>query len=455
MAETNLPYQYQSQIEAAERRKQLAEALQKQAFGFQGAQGGGRIAAKTSPLAWLANTATGYLSTEGIGKASEKQAQTRQAAEEARQAEMLALMQAPEDQQQTLGIQGKFPETRQLAGELYKRKADKLKAFADTIKDRDNQTAARSVLTGQLPGGDYTSPALPEPTFGTASDGSPYVTTTNLKGEKDVKYAPKGVQVTNQIPRAESRLGLDILEAGLKPREEAASAAKNVIATTNRAVDALERGAQAGGGEEYKQSLRKALQAFGTTVPATAETNELQMALGAAILTEAAKIKPISNTDIETLRSIVGSVNTDPNALTRALAFMQAESIRGLQNFEQYVSEQGSTLSDPDTRRRLAGVTVGMQLPNQLFGPPGFQMAVMQALKQGGGDVTRFTNTSRGQGDAKSGSKTPQTRQFEADATFDIRNPAASFPTGAKSATPAPAEQLRYNPTIKKWEVTK
>lgn len=439
----NLPYEYQSQLEAAARRKQLAEALQKQAFGFQGAQGGGRIAAKTSPLTWLANTATGYLASEGAGMASEKQSQVRQAAEQARRDEMLALLQAPEDTQQELGVRGKFSETRALADTLFKRRQEKLKTFVETTKERDNQTAANTVLSGKLPAGTYTSPALPEPVFGKSDDGSPYVSTTNLKGEKDVKFAPKGVQVINQAPGNEAAMGLQVLDEGLKTRATGAEAAKNVISATSRAVDALERGAFAGGGEGLKQKARMALQAFGVTPAATAETNELKMALETSILSEAAKIKPISNTDIETLRGIVGSIDTDPTALTRALAFGQALAYRGLMDYNDFLGAQGETVQNPIARQRLAGAGIGFELPKQLRGPASFQMEVMRNLQLSGGDISRFND--------------PTGQPFPKDAKFQV-NPTSGFPgvnpkarTTADGFTPppgwealTPAQQARY-----------
>lgn len=202
MADQNLPYEYQSQIIAAERRKQLAEALQKQAFGFSGAQGQGRIMPKTSPLAWLANTAAGYLASKGAADAEQKQAGVMQQAEKARQAEMLALLQAPEGERDTLAAGAKFPQTQGLAKTLYDRKQAKLKTVLENVAKYDPVQAANLGLTEQLPT-ELKAPAPKMPQSGTDSAGNTYSFVTDPAGKVDFKYAPKGLQVINNPAQTE------------------------------------------------------------------------------------------------------------------------------------------------------------------------------------------------------------------------------------------------------------
>lgn len=419
MSDQTLPIEYQTQIDALRKKQALAQLLMKQGLNPQMAQSQGRMAARTSPLSFLSSALSSYVGSQADSKADEGIAGVKQKYSADAQGAIDQFLQAPEDAQQGFAAKSQFPQVQALAKEMAAQRQKRLEGFSGAVKDVDPQGAARALISGRLPGGDYAVPAVPPMEQGRLEDGTPFVRDINRKGEGTTRLVRPPIQVNNQIPRAESRMSLDVLEAGLKPREEAATAAKNVISATNRAVDALARGAQAGGGEEIKQGLRKALQAFGVTPAGTAETNELQMALGSAILNEAAKIKPISNTDIETLRGIVGGIGTDPNALVRALAFMQAESIRGLQNFGKYVTEQGSTLSDPTARQRLAGVTVGADLPRQLVGPQSFQMGVLQALQQNGGDLSSFRI---------GGQAVPE------DAQFNI-SPGKGFPM-AKGKTP-------------------
>lgn len=433
-----LPPEYQGELDQLQKQQMLAQLLQKQAFNPQMPQSQGRMAARVSPLQTLSQALTGYLGMQGEAKAQQsvRGVQQKYIADENTALDQFA--QAPEDQQQLLGMKSQFSRVQELAKALQAQRQKRLEGFAASVKDVAPGDAANAHLTGKLPTGPYVPPAIPGIEEKTDGSGNPYLVRTNRTGEKIPTFAPKAPTTNVNIPKQENQFSLSLLENQLKPREEAATAAKNVLASTTRAVDSLSRGALAGGGEGIKQGLRKTLQAFGVTPSATAETEELKMALGSAILNEAAKIKPISNTDIETLRGIVGSIDTDPNALTRALAFMQAEAIRGLQGFNKYVTEQGSTLTDPLARQRLSGITIGNELPKQLYGPQTFQMAVMQALQQGGGDVSAF-----GQSGAA----------FPPDAQFSIKNPAAGFPV-AKRNVPAgdppgwskltPAEQAEY-----------
>jgi hypothetical protein len=416
-----LPPEYQSQIDAFRKKQLLAQLLQKQGLNPQMAQSQGRMAARTSPLSFLSSALSAYVGTQADAKADQGISGVKQKYATDAQGAIDQFLQAPETEQMALGAKSQFPQVQSIAKALADRRQKAIEAGATIAGKVDPNAGLGMLQSGQFPTAPVQPRAVKPSEEGTLSDGTRFVRDFNPDGTPTTRLVRPPISITNQIPRAESRMGLDVLEAGLKPREDAAVAAKNVISATNRAVDALERGAQAGGGENIKQALRKGLQAFGVTPAATAETNELEMALGTAILSEAAKIKPISNTDIATLEKIVGSIGTDPNALARALAFMQAESIRGLQNFGRYVEEQGATVQDPVAKQRLAGVTIGSELPNQLFGPQSFQMGVLQALKQNGGDLSRFRI---------GGQPIPE------DAQFNI-SPGKGFPA-AREKAPAP-----------------
>lgn len=429
MSDQMLPPEYQSQIDALRKKQMLAQLLQKQGLNPQMAQSQGRMAARTSPLSFLSSALSAYVGSQADAKADAGISGVKQKYATDAQGAIDSFLQAPETEQMGLGAKSPFPQVQSLAKALAERRQKALEAGATIAGKVDPNAGLGMLQSGQFPTQPVQPRAVKPSEEGTLSDGTRYVRDYKPDGTPTTRLVRPPISITNQIPRAESRLGLDILESGLKPREEAATAAKNVVSSTNRAMDSLVRGAQAGGGQTLKQALRKTAQAFGITPPETAETDELRMALGSAILAEAAKLKPISNTDIDFLKEIVGSINTDPNALTRALAFMQAEAIRGLQNFGKYVQEQGATLQDPQAKSRLAGVTVGNELPNQLFGPTAFQMAVMQQLQQGGGDISMFQKPAgklaKGEGAA-----------FEPGATFDIRNPAAALPVGQPTGAP-------------------
>jgi hypothetical protein len=260
------------------------------------------------------------------------------------------------------------------------------------------------------------------------SDGTRYLTTSNRKGEKTTHFPPKGISVNNLPEAKEGAMSLGVIESGLKERQPAAEAAKNTYDVVSRAVDALRRGAEAGGGNDIKQNIRMALQAFGINTHANSETSELMMILESSLLTEAQKIKPVSNTDIPTLRGMVGSIATDPTALARSLAYMQASALRGLQNYSRYIDEQGATVTNPIAKQRLAGTKIGYEMPSQLSGPLSHQFEVLRNLKEQGVDLSNFRDD--------------QGKPFPQNFMVNV-NPAGGYPTAAGTL---PRPQAKHPP---------
>jgi len=190
-----LPPEYMAEIEAANRRRMLAQLLQKQAMGFQGAQSQGKMASKTSPLAWLANTASGMLGThmDAKGAADISAVQTR-AGEDMRK-ELSGVLSAPEDQQFSLGLQGKFSQTQALAKALNDQRLKKIELYSGALKETDPAAAAGAVAAGKIPG-EYKPTPLPGPQFGTSPSGAGYGYTQDRKGVSHLSFEPKG-NVTN------------------------------------------------------------------------------------------------------------------------------------------------------------------------------------------------------------------------------------------------------------------
>ena len=434
MDNPNLPFEYQSTIDAESRRQALAQALLKQTMGFKGAESQGKMASKTSPLSWMANAVTQYLANKSAEDAGQGVAKARDRFGADQAAEITRVLGLGEDEQIPAAAGSRFPGAQALAKTLQDQRMKRLEGYGGALKEADPQESARAFASGKVNPGYTLAPA--EPTqFGADSAGNQYSITHDRKKQPTLKYAPKGVQVNNVMPGNEAKMGLDVLESGLKPREEAAIAARQIYATTSQAVDALSRGAQAGGGEAWKQTARKVIQAFGTTMPETATTEQLSQALGNTLLSEAAKIKPISNTDIATLEKIVGSISTDPTALSKALAFSQAIALDAMHNFDRYVTEQEATVANPVAKQRLAGVRIGREAPKSLTGPTDFQLSVIQAMQNAGLDISRFND--------------PTGVPFSQNSKFKV-NPAGSFPTAGKApdkivdfASLPPAEQQR------------
>lgn len=405
-----LPPEYQAELEAAQRKAALAQLLVKQAMGFKGAESQGPVAARTSPLAWLANAATGYLGNKALGDSTAEQAKVKQRFSNDQLGEIARLQGLPVDQQIQEGQRSKFPMGQQLAKGLAASREKQLEQFVGVTKEIDPLAAAGAAITGKLPGS-YTPPAKKGPEFGTDPQGNNYVTTYDAKGTPSVHYAPKGINFT--LPGQENAMALDTVKSNLTSWKTKADSAKSVYSSSLAALDALEQGAKAGGLEEQKQALRKGLQAFGINLPATAPTESLQMAMGSGILANAEKIRPASDTDLVILRKLVGSIGTDPEALTRAIALAQAMALKDLQSYNEYIdTTQGSMKSEP-AQMLFSGAKVGYETPKQLSGPIAYQMELMRQLKRQGVNISGFAD-STGQ-------------PFPADATFDIRNPTSGF----------------------------
>lgn len=438
-----LPPEYQAQLVEAQRRQAMAQMLLQRSMGFQGAQSQGRMAAKTSPLTWMANSLSGYLAQQAGDKASKDVlgVQQRYAGDEVKELERLQGL--PEDQRLLQGQRSTFPRAQALAKALQDSRAKRLEMFGQATKEVDPAAAANAAISGQLPGS-YQAPAPKPITEAKMSDGTPYLVSAGAKGTTTPHFPPKGTNIN--MPGNERAAALDITKQQLAQRREGADAAKATYEATTQALDALEKGALAGGGEEVKQALRKTLQTFGITLPGTAETNQLQMALGSAILSEASKIKPISNNDITTLREIVGSIGTDPTALAKALAYSQALAIKGLSTYGEYVDNSLDTLRDDYSRQLFAGAKVGYDVPGQLQGPQSYQMEVVRQLQRQGFDISRLRDMTG--------------QPFPANAQFNI-NPTSGFPgvarrkaggtptqpapaTASAAATPPPADGQAY-----------
>ena len=194
--DNSLPPEYMAEIDAANKKRMLAQLLQKQALSFQGAPTGGRVAAKTSPLAWLANAATGYLgaSADSAGASNIRNTQNRAFTDQ--KAEGAALLAAPGDKQDAMAQAGKFSQTQALGKLLYDRRVKQMDGFAASVKDADPAAAANAYLTGKLPSGTYSERAIPNEESKLDAQGNPYLRTTNRKGEAGVHYAPKASTIT-------------------------------------------------------------------------------------------------------------------------------------------------------------------------------------------------------------------------------------------------------------------
>jgi hypothetical protein len=371
MEMNDLPPEYLAEIQRLQRQRKMAEALQ-----MQGMQGGNRPtemisghAIRQSPLAALAPVLQMYLGTKMGGKAEEGLGEVQQRAATASQTEsgdLATLFQTDPKAAIVKALAAKFSQNRKLGEDWGKQYQDRVNQWSNATKDTDPTASADAIASQTLPG-QWSPPPIPSPEFGTSPTGKPYAVDTNRKGEKTLKFEPEGTKVTtnvtNKIPGMEGQAVLDSLQQDLKLRRERAQIAKESIAHNKTAREALVNGAQAGGGEELKQGIRKVAQAFGIEAPATAPTEQLQMSLGNAILASARALAPVTGEDVKRLERIKGSINTDPTALVQMLDIYDNLAVKELETFNEYVNHQSKNLETPYARDLFKGQAIGFTVP--------------------------------------------------------------------------------------------
>jgi hypothetical protein len=335
----------------------------------------------------MANAATNYMGMDALNKSDQNLSGIKEKFNNDQLAEAARIQGLPADQQINQGLLSKFPLAQQQAQALRKQQMDlREKVISAAGAAGNSDMIAHMAGGGNL--GDYRQAAQKAPEFGQDAQGNSYVKVYDKNGAMTVHYAPQGIKFN--MPGQEATTALGILKEDLTTRQKAADAAKSTLASNSFVLDALQQGAQAGGGEAYKQALRKGLQAFGINSPDTQSTEQLIMATGAAVLANAEKLRPASDTDVKNLREMVGSVGSDPTALARAVAFANALSLKTLHGYNQYVDTQKTNLKTPYAQDLFSGAGIGYEMPNQLSGPMGSQLETVRHYQNIGGDPSIF-----------------------------------------------------------------
>lgn len=414
---TNFPPDVALSLEEAARRKAMAQALLQQSLATRPTEMVSGHAVKQGFGEGLARALTAFLAQKNMGAASADAARTLGEYQQGGRDEVARLMQQPNRQQAIAeALISRFPQAQQWGAGERKVREDRLTRGADVLGKEDPKAAIAALTAGQLPG-QYEPPTVPEPTFG-AYQGNTYALTKNRKGEPTIKFAPKETRfsVENKVPGMELQTVLGDRSKDLEGWKTRARSARELLDANTSAIEAIQQGAQSGGLEGVKQSLRKVLQGFGVTLPETAPTEQLQMALGQQILAHARKLAPVTAEDVRRLETILGSINTDPQALQKALSLTSAIALRDIQDFQRYLGDSEANASHPLIRNLYPGQGIGLELPGQLPGGTQGGMAILQELQKRGGDVSQFQVGGE---------------QIPANARFDLR--------GGQPFTPAPA----------------
>lgn len=373
MTGTNLPPEFAAELAKYQRQQQMAQMLQQQSMQQTGqpTQMVSGHAIKQSPLQGIAGAlgmlASGKMNTEadagiaGVGAKvrDESTAETRNLTQQFQQDPQAGIAAA---------LASKY--NKDLGGTWQKMYADRVNSVGGIMKDTDPAGAAAAVSGQNIPKG-WQPPPLPAPAFNTSPNGENYVEVKNRKGESEIKFPPKAVNVTTKIEGKEGEKALDYLKDDLKTRQARAQAAVETLQANETARNAIASGAQMGGGEGLKQGVRKAAQAFGIEAPATAPTEQLQMALGQAVLAKARALAPVTQEDRTYLETLLGSVNTDPTALVKMLDIYDKYATKELTTYNAYVDTQSKNMESPYARDIFRGAGIGYEVPKPKATAPG------------------------------------------------------------------------------------
>lgn len=427
-----LPPEFQAQIQKLLRQQQIAQQLAQGAMGTQTQVVSGH-AVRTSPLEGVARALTAFGGMKQAGDLQDQMLAAQQQGVQARQDEGRGLIDLYGQNPRAAIAKALVSPSWSKLGETWQKTLDeRVNKAAEVQKETDPSGALKTLSNGQMPQG-WTPPPVPDPTFGTDPSNNPYALTVNRKGEKEVKYAPKGVSVN--IPGKEGEMALDTLKTQLKTREERALAARDALRSNMVSLDAINEGAKMGGGEGVKQAIRKVAQAFNLNAPETTPTEVLAMNLGDAILANARKLAPVTGEDLRQLQGILGSINTDPSALQRALIKYNALAMKELQDYNNWVGEQSKNLKTDYARDMFQGAGIGFeQMP-----PPGNtyqQMLTLQELQKRGGNVGNFAIGGE---------------PMDPNSTFNLKPPTAPQPAPVNASPLTPQEQAELEQLRKRF----
>lgn len=398
MAEQALPPEYTAQYQAEQERRQMAQLLFQRAIAqrpTEYGQGQVPVASRRQPLDFLASAVQAFVANKTGEDSRMKGQDILTSAQTAGRQDLQRVLGTKDPKQQvTEALLSRFPATRKYGADRQKQLDERLGIGAKVAGDYGDPNAAFSMLNqGELPAA-YSAPAIPKPSYSLSPQGNEIATTYNRKGEPHLTVT-KPATVTNttmmQIPGMEGQQLFQERREDLGKWKERAVLAKSTLDANSTAIEALEEGAKAGGLEGFKQVVRKVAQGFGIETSNISSTEQLNMALGERVLQNARKLAPVTQEDVKRLEAILGSINTDPGALSKMLAITSAIAIRDVQNFQEFLRDQeaNSTLP-PSVRALYPGQGIGYELPPQLPGKGGAAATILQELQKRGGDVSKF-----------------------------------------------------------------
>lgn len=380
---------FAAQQQQIARKRQIAQALMQQSLQPNMPQQTGTHASQMNPLQPLAQVLQGYLGNRAMGKADEAQTALAGQARAAEMADFAPLQQAqsPEELKAAISraMMSQFPTVRAYASKMDEGLRKQLELGIGAVKDVDPRAALTMAQRGSLDGVSVAPPVAPQ--WGTTPDGRPTVINTGKGGVQTGSYAPAGISISNQLG-GKTDLELDKSGIGqLEKSKEMLAGARSTVASTVRAVELLNKGADAGGGASPRQALRQLGAAFGVQIPITGLTAELRSQLGEKLLANIRALAPVTANDVVVMERLLGSIDTDPNALRELSAMLLAKTMITVDNHNALVEKSAGVSSGDRRKYDIYKFDLGAFDAKD----PALLTRAYQLMKESGHDMSKYT----------------------------------------------------------------
>ena len=320
---TQLPYEYQLEQQQIARKRSMAQALLQRGMQPQAAPlMFGRYAAHQGKLPAIANAIAAFMGQRGLGQAEEESTA------------LMGKVGAAQEQQRQTGIAAALADARS-------------KRALETAKLIGGDRGA-SWLQADNP--DNPIPAMPAPEiqYAKAPDGSNIAYTLDPDtGKVDFKFAPKGMQITNDV-----KLGNDVNSDAAKyfnyggKGYELGQTHRTALQNTQELLNTLDQNPAMGAGADGFQAARKWAETMGASVsPTTTPTELAKMQLGQKTLDRLGGLgAQVSDADRKFMLETQGSLGNDPEAVRRMLLVEAKYVMRILNDLNGKVSKVSETL---------------------------------------------------------------------------------------------------------------
>lgn len=260
--------------------------------------------------------------------------------------------------------------------------------------------AGEIARTGQIPQGLQAPAAVPPQVQWVDDPNNPgkkiaHQIDTKRTGEMSGTLASPGqsISMTTNLPGSPGREKEMLTEANLevfkKDRLPQAKAAQTALGNNARIIEELEKGAQTGAFQDTKQLIAKAGTIFGVDAEKLGSIDNVKKALFENVFQKAQALRPVSNEELKILMEQVGSIDTDPQALSHILAWYNAQALKSLQELDASLAPHAKG----ENAALWEGLRGGIKTPDALSGPTWFQLRTLQDLQRIGGDISRYQDS--------------------------------------------------------------